>query len=82
MVYLDRKLVIISSLALASVLIIGILIGCYGISSSATLAATEDKFGDKQFVSSVLDKVDGQSIRQFLKTLTEEPHIAASERDR
>ena len=82
MLYLDRKLVIISSLALASVLIIGILIGCFGIRSSATQAATEDKFDDKQFVSGVLDKVDGQSIRQFLKTLTEEPHIAASERDR
>eukprot|EP00092_Neocalanus_flemingeri_P089241 GFUD01112903.1.p1 GENE.GFUD01112903.1~~GFUD01112903.1.p1 ORF type:complete len:755 (-),score=192.43 GFUD01112903.1:119-2383(-) len=79
--YLDKKVAIICLLALASVFIIGILIGRYGISSSASKAATEDRFDDKQFVSDVLDKVDGQSLRQFLKTLTEEPHIAASKRD-
>jgi len=80
--YLDKKVVTISALVLVSVFIIGILIGCYGIGSSPDLAVTEDRFDNKEFVSDVIKKVDSQSLRQFLKTLTEEPHIAASERDR
>ncbi len=37
---------------------------------------------DKEFVNSVLEKINADSLRSFLKTLSKEPHIAASERDK
>ncbi len=37
---------------------------------------------DKKFVHSVLDKINADNLRSFLKTLSREPHIATSERDR
>ena len=37
---------------------------------------------DKEFVNSVLERINADSLRSFLKTLSLEPHIAASERDR
>jgi hypothetical protein len=39
-------------------------------------------FQDKKFVHSVLDKINADNLRSFLKTLSREPHIATSERDR
>ena len=79
---MDRKLAIICSIVLASSFIIGILIGHYGINKSSLGSLVEDKFSDKEFVSDVLEKVDSDSIREFLKTLSAKPHIAASDRDR
>ena len=37
---------------------------------------------DKEFVNSVLEKINADSLRSFLKVLSKEPHIAASDRDR
>jgi len=80
--YLDKKLTIVCLFSLASAFIIGILVGYFSISSPSPLTATEDKFDDKEFVTNVLGKVDSDNLREFLKVLTEEPHIAASDRDR
>ena len=80
--YMDKKLGILCSCILAGVFIAGILIGHFGISSSSPQAIITDKFEDKQFVSDVLDKVDSNKIRDFLKVLSDEPHIAAKKRDK
>ena len=37
---------------------------------------------DKKFVQSVLEKINPDNLRSFLKTLSKEPHLADSERDR
>jgi hypothetical protein len=47
----------------------------YGFTCTAALQ-------DKEFVNSVLEKINADSLRSFLKTLSKEPHIAASERDK
>ncbi len=37
---------------------------------------------DKQLLNAVLDRINPDSLRNFLKTLSREPHVAASDRDR
>jgi hypothetical protein len=49
------------------------------------LAVVFDNFilvQDKSFVSSVVDQIDARKIRDYLNTLSKEPHLAASDRDR
>lgn len=79
----ERGVLLLAIGAALSTLVIGILIGVFGVPrAGGPLGGTEDRFKDKAFVSSVLERVDPASLRGFLQHLSSAPHIAASERDR
>merc|ERR1711962_907552 len=83
----SRLVTLLSVLGVVFVFIIGILIGTYGIQSGAvddsqTGKVHRDRIEDKEFIKSVLDKVEPDRVRSYLEELSKEPHIAASRRDR
>jgi hypothetical protein len=87
----DRGVLLIALLAAVTAFIVGILIGIFGVGRPTELPPTKpppnlgpkaDRFQDKEFVKSVLDQVDQESLRGYLKELSKEPHIAAGRRDK
>jgi len=80
--YLEKQTAVICGVSVLSAFIIGILIGTFAINKNNSDDTIEDDFENKEFVAEVINKVNSENLRSFLKTLTKKPHIAASERDR
>ena len=89
-VFLERKVILGGALVVALAFVIGVLIGFYGkgdshpVIESDTLVAklVQDKFEDESDMrTKFIEKIDGPKLREFLKYLTAEPHIAALRRD-
>ena len=85
--YMNRKLAAIFSVGAVGCFILGIIIGHFSTTSGggeegSNLKRMGPAIQDKDFVQEVLNSMDTTSIRSFLETLSAEPHIAASERDR
>ena len=78
----EKKPLLMIGLIICACFILGILIGTFAINKGSSGDIIEDKFENKNFVTDVLNKVDSNNLGDFLKVLTEEPHIAASDRDR
>ena len=93
-IYLDKRNIILAVAALTGTFVIGILIGTLGISSTTTNnnsnnnhpvnnarngKSTSDNL--EELFSEILQSVESDNIRSYLKTITSAPHIAASEQD-
>ena len=84
---IDKRKVLISGISLVICFAIGIIIGRNTASRDSSneefiSKLHEDRFENKDFVQNVLEKVDENNIRKFLKELSRKPHLAASKRDR
>ena len=91
-VFLDKKNLVIGAVVLGVIFSLGVIIGYYGGKGSVPAemaqaealmnSLTHDQFAEeKEFIEEVLENVDSDSIRSYLKELTKEPHIAGQERD-
>jgi len=77
----ERGVLLLGAVATLSALILGILIGVFGVASPQG-PPTRDRFQDKEFMDSVLSDIKEDKLRSFLQELSREPHIAAARRDR
>lgn len=89
---LDKKPMVIGTICAIAIFIVGILIGHFATSKSGSVNPNaqkregrhvEDAFeAEQDMIKEAIDSFDSQQIRNYLKYLTDEPHIAALERDR
>ena len=86
---LNKRTVAFAGAGVVISFIVGIIIGNVtaprgggGVTSSQLGMPMVDKFTDKTLVKAAMDAVSSDNLRTFLKELSLEPHIAASDRDR
>ena len=83
-VFLEKKTIVVGILVVAVSFVVGVVIGYFGKSSNNDMIdrLVADQFvGPPNTVESALAKVDTDSLRNYLKVLTSQPHIAGQARD-
>ncbi|XP_070564588.1 N-acetylated-alpha-linked acidic dipeptidase 2-like [Ptychodera flava] len=79
-----RQLILVGLVAVIAGFVIGILIGAVAIDNSepenaAVTAALRD--GDPSITDKLINEIDGENIREFLRYFTSEPHLAGTPMD-